>query len=198
VRVISGIARGRRLKSPPGSFTRPLTDRIKEALFNVIGWELPGSRVLDLFAGSGSFGIEALSRGASQVVFVESHALAVRTIHDNLSTCQFESGFEVWRNDVFRALPLLARRGLSFDFIFADPPFTMPGTEARVVEVIDQLPLLAARGCLIVRIPRRKTLVDEWHNLEQFRSDDYGESTVVYCRYREAGGDIDGVLRDTR
>jgi len=85
VRVISGTARGKKLKAPPGFITRPLTDRIKEALFNVLGGEIEDARLLDVFAGSGQVGIEALSRGASYVVFVEKHPAAIRTIYATLT-----------------------------------------------------------------------------------------------------------------
>lgn len=188
MRVIAGTAKGRRLKGPSGTVTRPITDRIKEALFNIIGQRLLGSIFLDLFAGSGSVGIEALSRGATRVVFVDNSPAAIKTIRENLAACKFESGFEVYRNDVFKAIPILVRRGLSFDFIYMDPPFTELRVFAEVLQAVDQVPILAAEGIAIIRLPRKYTLSVTLENLEQCRSDNYGESTLVYYKHRDREG----------
>ncbi|MCR4400694.1 MAG: 16S rRNA (guanine(966)-N(2))-methyltransferase RsmD, partial [Syntrophomonadaceae bacterium] len=123
MRVIAGKAKGRKLKAPAGLDTRPMTDRIKESLFSILGARVPGSRVLDLFAGSGAVGIEALSRGAAWAVFVDRDARAVGVLKENLGTCGMDPAAEVYRSDVQRALQVLEERGCRFDLVFLDPPY---------------------------------------------------------------------------
>lgn len=120
LRVISGTAKGRRLKLVPGDSTRPIMDRVKEALFNILGHAIRDSTFLDLFAGTGSVGIEALSRGARRVVFVDSNRLAIRTIHENLALTGLTQRAEVVRTDAFHFL----RRPQpeAFEYVFVAPP----------------------------------------------------------------------------
>ena len=107
LRIIGGIARGRRIRSVPGDTTRPITDRVRQALFNIIGGDISGASMLDLFAGTGSVGIEALSRGASKVVFVDVNRLPVQTVKENLRITGLEKGAEVHQLDAFRYLERL-------------------------------------------------------------------------------------------
>jgi 16S rRNA (guanine966-N2)-methyltransferase len=120
LRVIAGIAKGRKLKMPPGEGTRPVMDRVKEAVFNILAADIQEASFLDLFAGSGGVGIEALSRGAARATFVEHNALAVRTIQANLTTTGFTAQARVVRSDVFIYLRNKPREG--FDFIYIAPP----------------------------------------------------------------------------
>ncbi|HHV15640.1 MAG TPA: 16S rRNA (guanine(966)-N(2))-methyltransferase RsmD [Gelria sp.] len=187
MRVISGTARGKRLKAPRGTDTRPITDMIKEALFNVIGDNIVGASLLDLFAGSGSVGIEALSRGAQMVIFIDNHIKSVNTIRENLSNCGFKEDYELYRNDVFRALEILRQRQIKFDYIYADPPFTVPGIFSPFLAAMDDYSsLLTNEGNLILRSPRKMGLTVELNQLEEYRSDNYGESTLhYYCLNKE-------------
>ncbi len=181
MRVIAGRAKGKRLKAPPGMNTRPVTDMIKEALFNVLGIDVAGSRLLDLFAGSGSIGIEALSRGADQVVFIDRDARAIRVVKENLDNCQFDShSYEVYRNDVFRALDILERKKYKFDFIYVDPPFTDEEIFARILYRLDQGQVLDPEGTMIIRTRRQKKLPLDLGFLKEYRADNYGESTLHY------------------
>lgn len=182
MRVISGSARGKRLKAPRGIDTRPITDMIKEALFNVLGSSIEGVKLLDLFAGSGSVGIEALSRGAGLVILVDNSNQAVKVIRDNLNNCGFKKDFELYRNDVFRAIEILKRRGIKFDYIYADPPFTVESIFIPLLELLDVTPLLTQEGSLIIRSPRKKTLPVKLTSLEEYRLDNYGESSLHYYR----------------
>jgi len=120
LRVIAGKAGGLELKSVPGKVTRPITDLVKESLFNILGPDIPGAHFLDLFAGTGSVGIEALSRGAAYVRFVERHPLAVKTIYANLEYTNLEEGTEVYHIDVFTML----KKGVDrdFDYVYVAPP----------------------------------------------------------------------------
>ena len=122
MRVIAGSARRLNLKTPDGLDTRPTTDRIKETLFNILMPEIPGCRFLDLFAGSGGIGIEALSRGASEAVFVENNRKAVSIIQENLKFTRLSGRAKVLGTDVLTAIRQLSAKG-SFDIIFMDPPY---------------------------------------------------------------------------
>ena len=189
MRVISGTAKGRRLKAPPGLNTRPITDMIKEALFNVWGSKVADARILDLFAGSGSVGIEALSRGAREAVFVDNANAAVRVIRENLDHCQLRSGFKVLRGDVFQTLQRISRQGLQFDLIYADPPFTREDIFEPVMETISQAGIVAADGIVVIRSPRKKEM-SSFGPLTKYRQGNYGESSLhYYCRCEEEPND---------
>ncbi len=120
LRVIAGTAKGRKLKMPPGEGTRPVMDRVKEAIFNILAGDIQDAAFLDVFAGSGSVGIEALSRGAARATFVEHNALAIRTIQANLTATGFTPQARVVRSDVFIHLRNDPREG--FDFVYIAPP----------------------------------------------------------------------------
>ncbi len=123
MRVIAGKAGRLLLKSVPGYTTRPTTDKYKETLFNILAPYIPGARFLDLFAGSGAIGIEALSRGAAACVFVEKDMRAVKVIRENLAHTKLDADARVMPGDVLAALPGLDREGKCFDIIFMDPPY---------------------------------------------------------------------------
>lgn len=120
LRVISGTAKGRKLKLVPGDSTRPIMDRVKEALFNILGSGVRGGTMLDLFAGTGSVGIEALSRGAKRVLFVDNNRQAIRTIHENLAHTRLEARAEVLRADAF--VYLQREHPEAFEYIYVAPP----------------------------------------------------------------------------
>lgn len=143
MRVITGIARGRRLAAPEGLDVRPTTDKVKEAVFSAVQFELEGAYVLDLFAGSGQMGIEALSRGAARAVFVDSSQKAVRCINENLRTTKLDRLAEVISRDSYDYIKLTAK---TFDMIILDPPY-------RQNHIDNILPFAAeklnAGGCII-------------------------------------------------
>ena len=180
MRVISGTAKGKRLKAPPGNDTRPITDMIKEALFNVLGQWIGDADFLDLFAGSGSVGIEALSRGARRVIFVDNSQAAVKTIRENLVNCGFEHQYELYRYDVIEAITRLRKRDLVFDYIYIDPPFTQEKIFLAVMKALDENNLLQVNGTLIIRTPRKMMLPVNFQNLVSIRHNHYGDSTLNY------------------
>ena len=151
MRVISGKAKGRRLKRVPGDSTRPIMDRVKENLFNILGDFIPGSRWLDLFAGTGQVGIEALSRGAEEVIFVDNVRAAILTTKDNLVHTQLAGNATVLHMDAFRFLE--SPRGAPYDVIYVAPPQYMQMWE-KVVTIVDGKPFnyLEPDGFLIVQI----------------------------------------------
>jgi 16S rRNA (guanine966-N2)-methyltransferase len=123
MRIISGTSKGRRLVTPKGPALRPTSDRVKQSIFNILGEEVEGKVVLDLFAGTGNLGIEALSRGAKKVSFVEKSRQALRLIKKNLLQCGMMGQSEIVPKDVNRAIGILNERGESFDLILMDPPY---------------------------------------------------------------------------
>lgn len=123
MKVIAGTARGMNLATPQGRHTRPTTGRIKETLFNIIQADVPGSRFLDLYSGSGSIAIEALSRGAHEAVFVDNNKEALACINENIKKTRFKSQSQVMSAEVLHALKKLDNAGRVFDIIFMDPPY---------------------------------------------------------------------------
>lgn len=188
MRIISGIAKGKRLKAPPGNDTRPITDMIKGALFNVLGRNIPGTNFLDLFAGSGSVGIEALSRGAARVVFIDNSSTAVKVIHANLKHCNFTENYEVLKNDVFIAVDRLEKGNILFDHIYIDPPFTQENIFPRIMQRMDETQILKDLGSLIIRTPRKMEMPEALKNIQRARHNHYGESTLHYYRLIIKGG----------
>lgn len=136
MRIIAGKYRGRRLQQPKGEI-RPTTDRLRESLFNVLGHSVSASVWLDLFAGSGAVGLEALSRGASLVVFNDSSHAAVRLVRRNLELCGISEGFEVFEKDALTLLNQL--RGRAFDFVSLDPPYAFPRYDKLLTKIADTL-----------------------------------------------------------
>jgi 16S rRNA (guanine(966)-N(2))-methyltransferase RsmD len=157
MRVIAGRLGARRLKAPAGKGVRPTSDRVREALFAMLG-ELDGARVLDLFAGSGALGIEALSRGAAGVVFVERDAAAVTVLKENLKTLQIEPGeAEVRRADALGALRSAGARKETYDLVFIDPPYGQAREWAPRLQALLP-PLLSPAARVVVESDRRAPL----------------------------------------
>jgi len=153
VRVVSGSARGRRLKTPEGYDIRPTTDNVKESLFNIIQFDIEGRRVLDLFAGTGQLGIEALSRGAAAATFVDRDRNAVNIVKENLKTCGFSA--RVLNEEAVGFL----KRGERFDVIFVDPPYDANLYEP-VLETIKLIDNLTDGGIIVCEARRERPLPD--------------------------------------
>ena len=154
MRVIAGAHKGRRLTAPPGRTTRPTSDRVREALFSILGARVVGARVLDLFAGSGALGIEALSRGADAVTFVDDDPAAVRAIRANLAGID---GAEVLRRDARNALQTARGDARQYDLVFLDPPYRHAETLGRTLgEAVAAV--LAPDGLAVSESDRRSPL----------------------------------------
>ena len=149
-RIISGTAKGLRLKSVPGDSTRPITDRVKEALFNILGVDVVGSNFLDLFGGTGSVGIEAISRGAAKTVFIEKNRQACQILQDNLSFCKLNPNGKVIFGDAFSYLQ--NKVSMRFEYIFIAPPQYKGWWEKAMKLVDENIALLADDGWVIVQI----------------------------------------------
>lgn len=155
MRVIAGRARSLKLKTPEGSDTRPTTDRIKETLFNMIQGEIPGCVFIDLFAGSGGIGIEALSRGASHAYFIENSREAISCIQDNLCFTKFSDSATLLKQDIFSALSMIHEK--EADIIFMDPPY-QAGYEERVFEALKSQPYVTENTLLILEAELHRNL----------------------------------------
>ncbi len=155
MRVITGTARGRRLITPNGLDTRPTSDKVKEGLFSAIQFDIEGRRILDLFAGSGQMGIEAISRGAEDATFVDSSKAAIYTIEENLRSCGFKDKAKVYNTDY---KSFLASNKNTFDIVFLDPPYKAGILEDAIKGVI---PYLSDYAIIIAEHPTDLALDDE-------------------------------------
>lgn len=181
MRIISGSARGTQIEAPEGMDTRPVTDRIRQSLFNIWQFQIPHSRFLDLFSGSGSMGLEALSRGAKKVVMVEKGDRQFDVISRNLKKCHFTDGREVLlKDDVFHAIGLLEKKGEKFDFIYLDPPYTVDEIFDPVMEALGKSSLLDEDGELVIRSHTKKKMKERYGNLEKVREKKWGISTAHF------------------
>lgn len=180
LRVIGGIARGRKLRRVPGEGTRPIGDRVKESLFNIIGADVEASAWLDLFAGTGSVGIEALSRGARRAVFIDSSRAATRTIHHNLETTGLAARGDVVHLDAFVYLD--RPPGEPFDYIFLAPP-QYRGLWIASLRAIDGHPdLCSVDSWTIVQIDPREDEPVALERLSRFDERTYGQTRLMFYR----------------
>ncbi|MCH1623901.1 16S rRNA (guanine(966)-N(2))-methyltransferase RsmD [Fredinandcohnia quinoae] len=181
MRVVSGVKKGHQLKAVPGMSTRPTTDKVKEAIFNMIGPFFSGGQALDLFGGSGGLGIEALSRGIEHVIFVDRDPKAIQTIKLNLEICDFTLNGEVYKNEAGRALKAIVKRGLQFDLIFLDPPYKQQKLN-QLIKEISEKNLLKKGGYIIAEHGSEIVLDGTIDSLTQVKYEKYGIIAVsIYC-----------------
>lgn len=178
LRVISGSARGRRLRSVPGDTTRPITDRTKESLFNILGADIRGASLLDLFGGTGAVGIEALSRGAAFVRFIDLNRLAVQTIHANLESTQLNARAEVLRMDAFQYLQQPPDR--RFDYVYIAPP-QYKDMWAKALRLLDaSIDWLEPDAWVMVQIHPVEYNPLELAHFSEFDQRKYGSTLLVF------------------
>ena len=178
MRVIAGIHKGRQLKAVPGNNTRPTTDKVKESIFQIIGPFFQGGKALDLFAGSGSLGIEAISRGIDYCIFVDKHPKAIQTIRENTSLLRLEEQIEIFRADAYRALTAASKRELSFDLIFLDPPYSKI-SYTDLLEVIRKEELLNQDGIIYCEHDLHDVLPEKAPGLNLIKRVKYGGTIGV-------------------
>ena len=179
MRVITGIAKGRRLESVRGLKTRPTADRVKESLFSILGERVSKATFLDLFAGSGAVGIEALSRGAPKAIFIDNERAAVQVIRRNLERVRLADLAEVYNIDVQRATALLAKRGLEFGCIFMDPPYAQ-GKVLETLVAINKAGLAGIDTLIIVEHCRNESVPEEVGVLRRIRVQAYGDTEISF------------------
>lgn len=178
MRVISGSAKGRKLNSVPGESTRPITDRVKESLFNIIGPDIHTSTFLDMFAGTGGVGIEALSRGAKSAFFIEINKKAIKTLRSNLNLTQLAGRAEIMHGNAFSLLQEPAVQ--KFDYIYVAPP-QYKSLWLKSLELLDaHLDWLADDGWVIVQIHPREISSFELKHLSEFDRRKYGSTLLLF------------------
>lgn len=192
MRIIAGQWRGLKLQAGSNLDVRPLTDRIKESVFGILGGSVKEANVLDLFAGSGSFGIEALSRGAQSVTFCEKVPAITNQIKKNLSKIQCETDkFRIITADTFSSLQILFDRNLFFDIIFVDPPFREK-ISRKFLTSLSKLDVLKRKGILIYRHHKKEFVEEAVGLFKLYRNKQYGDSIVKF--YRKIRPDEDSDL----
>jgi len=178
MRVIAGKAKGVSLKTPDGLATRPTADRVKEALFSIIQFDLPGTSVLDLFGGTGQLGIEALSRGAKSAVFVDEREQACRLIRENLNRAKMDDVSRVVRSDYLAYLRTCREK---FNIIFLDPPYAEVFLE-NSLKMITEIDILQTGGIIVAERPVGKELLCEFPGYNRSRDYKYGKTLLTIFR----------------
>jgi len=182
MRVIGGKFRSRRLKNPGKLLMRPTSDRLRETLFNVLGPAVTDSLFIDLYAGTGAIGIEAISRGARETIFVEAHAVSAKLVRENLKSLGIDGGVDVMEGDAVHALEKIAKRRLVADFIFLDPPYDAVEERVRVLEFLDASHLVAPHGLVIVEHSVKSELPERFDRLELSRLLEQGDAALSFYR----------------
>lgn len=187
MRVVAGERKGLRLKAAPGNTTRPTTDKVKESLFNIIGPFFDGGTVLDLFAGSGGLGIETLSRGADNGVFIEKDRKAYAVLKENIEKCHYEERAEVYCNDAIRAVKALLKRDITFDYLFVDPPYAKMDYY-NLVEVLVENGKVSNSAIIICEHAKEVKLPTSYSDFSLQRQELYGSSYIsIYRKVEEEG-----------
>ncbi len=186
MRVIAGKFRSRKLKGPGALKLRPTSDRLRETLFNILGPAVEESLFIDLYAGTGAIGIEAISRGAREVILVESHAKTARLIRENLSSLTLSTGAQMMEMTAIPALEKLAKRHVMADFIFLDPPYKDTKEHIEVLEYLDASHLIAPQGLVIVEHSRKTDLPQRLERIERTRLVEQGDASLSFYRLAAA------------
>jgi 16S rRNA (guanine966-N2)-methyltransferase len=182
VRVIAGEARGRPLKAVPGMNTRPTTDKVKEAIFSMIGPYFDGGTALDLFAGTGGLGIEALSRGMDKAVFIDSERASIATVRANVEAARMSDKAEIYCNTAERAIKLLEKRQAAFALVFLDPPYRMKHADLLMIEMGDRR-MLESGAVIVVEHESAHHYPEQIAGFTQLRHAQYGETAVTIYEY---------------
>ncbi|MFH1665360.1 MAG: 16S rRNA (guanine(966)-N(2))-methyltransferase RsmD, partial [Candidatus Omnitrophota bacterium] len=177
MRIIGGQFRGRKLKQPEPGTVRPTMDRIREAVFNIIAAKVPDSRVLDIFAGSGAYGLEALSRGAKEAVFIEKDARCVGIINENIRSLGIEGYVRVMEGDAFETLKLLNAGKERYNIIFSDPPYNKELSK-KILIIVNQYDILKHFGFIIVEHHRDEDIPETEGGLSLYCQKTYGETAI--------------------
>ena len=182
MRVIAGLFRSRHLKAKPPAGIRPTSDRLRETLFNVLGPNVEGSVFLDACAGMGGVGIEAISRGARFVHFVDQSRKATAIIRENLDSLDVKEGFRILETDLGKTLDLFEHDGTVFDIVFVDPPYEKAGLYGEALTAFGSSRLLAEGGILVMEHSKRAELAETVGRLRRYRVLPQGDSTLSFYR----------------
>lgn len=183
MRIIAGQNRGRKLKSVSGMKTRPTADRVKEAVFSSVDACLFGSSFLDVFSGTGSIALEAVSRGAAEAVLLEKDSDALQVIQDNINACGQQQRCHLMRGDSLASLDLLHRQGKQFDLIYVDPPY-QSGLYETVLQQIADKQLLSTDGMILLECAKNASLSVENSIFFIYKEKNYGDTRIVYVKHK--------------
>jgi 16S rRNA (guanine966-N2)-methyltransferase len=182
MRIIAGQFKSRLLHSSPPAGTRPTSDRLRETLFNILGESVRGCTFLDGCAGVGAIGIEAVSRGAESVVFVDQSRKAEQMIRENIKAFEVKSGIRILTLDLAKALDVCAREGRVFDIAYVDPPYDRDDIYKDTIQRFADLPLLAPEGVLIFEHSKRRGMPEAAGRLRQVRTLIQGDSVLAFYK----------------
>lgn len=185
MRIIAGLAKGRKLLSPVGmGTTRPTLDRIKESMFSIIQNRVYGSRVVDVFAGTGSLGLEAASRGAKECYLVDKSPETFPFLAKNIENLKFGEVCKCFNLDSYKALEEFGRKNFVFDIIFIDPPY-LKNMIPPAVEIVEKEGLLDKEGIIVTKIDSQEELYEGTDKIIRFDHRRYGNTTVCFYKYKE-------------
>jgi len=199
MRVVAGIAKGRKLKSPVSADTRPVMDRVKTALFDTLMGDVEGARFLDLFAGVGGVGIEALSRGAASATFIELSQESYRLVRENLAITRLADHAETIRGDAFAFLTSAPQQGRRYDIVYVAPP-QYKGMAARAIAQLDNAPLTDPGGIVIAQVHPRERADFAPLALRRLRLYDerrYGATLLLYYEHADADQTAEREIQNT-
>ncbi|HBT73431.1 MAG TPA: 16S rRNA (guanine(966)-N(2))-methyltransferase RsmD [Lysinibacillus sp.] len=188
MRVVAGERKGMPLKAIAGNMTRPTTDKVKESIFNIIGPFFDGGIALDLFAGSGGLGIESLSRGAEQAIFIEKDAKAFQVLQENIKKCRYEEDTELFRIDAKRAVKALLKRDLTFKYVFLDPPYHQQEYYDLVQILVDN-DKVQRDGIILCEHAKEVQLPRNFGEFVLTRQETYGGTIISVYRCTEEEGE---------
>ncbi|MEQ6375216.1 16S rRNA (guanine(966)-N(2))-methyltransferase RsmD [Bacillaceae bacterium S4-13-58] len=178
MRIIAGVHKGRHIEPVPHQSTRPTTDKVREAIFDMIGPFFNGGLALDLFAGSGGLGIEGLSRGFSKVIFVDHHPKAIKTLNHNIKELKLEDKTEIFRADAIRALKGASKRDLAFDYVFLDPPYLKFSIQDILMQ-LEELTLIKDQAIIVCEHDQKESLPDILKGFHKIKEETYGSVIKV-------------------
>jgi 16S rRNA (guanine(966)-N(2))-methyltransferase RsmD len=179
MRIIAGTLKGRKLSAPSGLGLRPTSDKVKESLFNILSGQIEGAAFLDLYAGTGSVGMDALSRGAQNVVFVENNMRHLQYLKKNLSSCSFEGKAEIFAVAASDFLKKVRRSTRLFDIIFIDPPYES-GEVEKILPMLQEGDMMTDQGMVIIEHFHKKALPEKSGNLFLLKKYKYGETVLSF------------------
>lgn len=179
MRIITGIAKGRKIIAPEGMDTRPTSDRVKESVFNIISKKVYGARVLDLFSGTGNLGLEAISRGAEWCTFIEKNKITHKILLENVNNLGFSEKCEVYSRDAFDVLEMLGKNSEKYDIIFLDPPYSK-GLIERAIIKISENSLINNKGIIMSEYDENDVIPENINGINIFRTEKYGRTKISF------------------
>ncbi|MEW9667586.1 16S rRNA (guanine(966)-N(2))-methyltransferase RsmD [Ammoniphilus sp. 3BR4] len=191
MRVISGSKKGRPLAAVPGKGTRPTVDKVKESIFSMIGPYYKGGVALDLYAGTGGLGIEALSRGMDKAIFVDLDKKAIAVIKENLERTELTEQAEVYKNEASRALKALTKRNIKLDLVFLDPPYAYQKINTEIAILHDH-GMLNDEAYIVAETDAEVQLTDRIGNVHKIKEVEYGNTRITIYQVKEDGGEEGG------